>query len=226
MIHVCKETRRVDAALVEKFRALDVATVYEASGRKGFIDNTIKPAARGTRVCGPAFTVQCAPGDNLMLHKALQCATAGDALVASVGAQPDFGYWGALMATAAVAKGLAGLAIDGCIRDSAEIIKMGFPVFCRGFCIKGTTKSVLGLINYPLNFGQITIFPGDLILGDDDGMVVVRFEECEDVLQKSLKRVELEDTKAKQLKKGVSSVELNSLDKVFESLGMMEEGRQ
>lgn len=85
---------------------------------------------------------------------------------------------------------------------------------------------MLGLINYPLNFGQITIFPGDLILGDDDGMVVVRFEECEDVLQKSLKRVELEDTKAKQLKKGVSSVELNSLDKVFESLGMMEEGRQ
>ena len=226
MIHVCKETRRPDQTLIEKFRALDVATVYEASGRKGFIDSAIKPVARGARICGPAYTVQCAPGDNLMLHKALQRAAAGDVLVASVGGEPDFGYWGALMATAAAAKGLAGLAIDGCIRDSAEIIKMGFPVFCRGFCIKGTAKSVLGLINYPLNFGHITIFSGDLILGDDDGMVVVRFEECEDVLAKSLKRVELEETKATQLRKGVSSVELNSLEKVFESLGLREERLQ
>lgn len=226
MIHVCKETRRPDPSLVQKFRALDVATVYEASGRKGFVDSAIKPVSRGTRICGAAYTVQCAPGDNLMLHKALQCATAGDVLVASVGGEPDFGYWGALMATAGVAKELAGLAIDGCIRDSAEIVKMGFPVFCRGFCIKGTTKSVLGLINYPLNFGHITVFPGDLILGDDDGMVLVRFDECEDVLAKSLKRVELEDTKAKQLKKGVTSVELNNLEKVFESLGLAEESPQ
>jgi len=225
MIHVCKESRKVDAALVEKFRPLAVATVYEASGRKGFIESAIKPAARGIRICGPALTVQCAPGDNLMLHKALQCASAGDVLVAGVGEEPEYGYWGALMATAGMAKGLGGLAIDGCVRDSAEITEMGFPVFCRGFCVKGTTKSVLGLINYPLNFGHITIFPGDLILGDDDGMVVVRFEECQEVLEKSLKRVELEDSKTKQLKKGVSSVELNSLEKVFESLGLMEEDR-
>ncbi len=224
MIHVCKESRKVDPALVEKFRALGVATVYEASGRKGFIDSAIKPAVRGTRVCGTAYTVQCAPGDNLMLHKALQCATAGDVLVAGVGEEPEYGYWGALMATAGMAKGLGGLAIDGCVRDSAEIIEMGFPVFCRGFCIKGTTKSVLGLINYPLNFGHITVFPGDLIMGDDDGMVVVRYEECQDVLEKSLKRLEMEEGKTKQLKKGVSSVELNNLAKVFESLGLAEEG--
>jgi 4-hydroxy-4-methyl-2-oxoglutarate aldolase len=225
MIHVCKETRKVDAALVERFRVLDVATVYEASGRKGFIDSAIKPAARGIRICGTAHTVQCAPGDNLMLHKALQRATAGDVLVAGVGEEPEYGYWGALMATAAVAKGLGGLAIDGCIRDSVEIIKMGFPVFCRGFCVKGTTKSVLGLINYPLNFGHVTVFPGDLILGDDDGMVVVGFDECHEVLEKSLKRVDLEVSKANQLKKGVSSVELNNLEKVFESLGLTEEQR-
>ncbi|HTP60193.1 MAG TPA: RraA family protein, partial [Spirochaetia bacterium] len=196
-----------------------------ASGRKGFIDNAIKPAARGIRICGPALTVQCAPGDNLMLHKALQCASAGDVLVASVGEEPEYGYWGALMATAGMAKGLEGLAIDGCVRDSAEIIEMSFPVFCRGFCIRGTTKTVLGLINYPLNFGHVTVFPGDLILGDDDGMVVVRYEECQEVLEKSLRRVQLEDTKAAQLKKGVSSVELNSLEKVFESLGMAEEDK-
>ena len=100
---------------------------------------------------------------------------------------------------------------------------MGFPLFCRGFCIRGTTKAVLGLINYPLNFGQATIFPGDLVLGDDDGMVVVRLDDCREVLESSLKRVSAEESKVKQLKAGVSSVELNSLDKVFESLGLGEE---
>jgi 4-hydroxy-4-methyl-2-oxoglutarate aldolase len=100
---------------------------------------------------------------------------------------------------------------------------MGFPIFCRGFCIRGTTKSTLGTINYPLNFGQTTIFPGDLILGDADGMVVVRAEDCKDVLEKSLKRVEFEEGKAAQLKGGTTSVELNNLEKVFESLGLVEE---
>jgi 4-hydroxy-4-methyl-2-oxoglutarate aldolase len=223
MTHVRKETLLPDAGLVEAFRELDVATVYEASGRKGYIENSIRPAAKGTRICGPAYTVQCAPGDNLMLHKALQRAPAGSVLVASVGGAFDYGYWGGLMATAAMARGLAGLAIDGCVRDSAEIEKMGFPIFCRGFCIRGTAKAVLGLINYPLNFGQTTIFPGDLILGDDDGMVVVRLEDCRDVLEKSRKRVEFEEGKAAQLRSGVSSVELNSLEKVFISLGLVEE---
>jgi 4-hydroxy-4-methyl-2-oxoglutarate aldolase len=223
MIHVRRETRRPESSVVEAFRALDVASVYEASGRKGYIENAIRPIAPGTRICGPAYTVQCAPGDNLMLHKALQKAPEGAVIVASVGGVYDYGYWGGLMATSGLARGLAGLAIDGCIRDSVEIAKMGFPVFCRGLCIRGTTKAVLGLINYPLNFGQTTIFPGDLILGDDDGMVVVRMDECRDVLEKTQKRIEAEVGKRKQLKAGVSSVELNGLEKVFTSLGLGEE---
>ena len=223
MIHVRRETRRPDASIIEAFRKLAVATVYEASGRKGYIGNAVRPIAPGTRICGPAYTVQCAPGDNLMLHKALQRAAPGDVLVAAVGGAYEFGYWGALMASAAVARKLGGLAIDGCVRDSEEIRDMGFPLFCRGFCIRGTTKAVLGLINYPLNFGQATIFPGDLVLGDDDGMVVVRLDDCREVLESSLKRVSAEESKVKQLKAGVSSVELNSLDKVFESLGLGEE---
>jgi 4-hydroxy-4-methyl-2-oxoglutarate aldolase len=223
MIHVRREARRPEDAVVEAFRALDVATVYEASGRKGYIENAIRPIAPGTRICGPAYTVQCAPGDNLMLHKALQSAPEGAVLVASAGGVYDYGYWGGLMATSGLARGLAGLAIDGCIRDSVEIAKMGFPVFCRGFCIRGTTKAVLGFINYPLNFGQTTIFPGDLVLGDNDGMVVVRMDECRDVLERTRKRIEAEVGKAKQLTAGVSSVELNGLEKVFVSLGLGEE---
>jgi 4-hydroxy-4-methyl-2-oxoglutarate aldolase len=223
MTHVLKESKRVDAKIIEAFRALDVATVYEASGRKGYIESAIKPAAPGNRICGPAYTVQCAPGDNLMLHKALQRAPAGSVLVANVGGLHEYGYWGGMMAVAAVSRKIAGLAIDGCIRDSAEIAKMGFPVFCRGFAIRGTVKSTLGLINYPVNFGQATIFPGDLILGDADGMVVVRSEDAAAVLEKSLKRVEYEDGKSAQLRSGVTSVELNDLEKVFTALGMVEE---
>ena len=127
------------------------------------------------------------------------------------------------MAVSALARKLGGLAIDGCIRDSAEIVRLGFPVFCRGFSIRGTTKNVLGLINYPIIFGKITIFPGDLILGDDDGMVVVRRAECKEVLEKSKKRVEAEKEKSELLRTGMSSVELNKLQPVFESLGMVEE---
>lgn len=225
MTHVLKESRRVDGKVVEAFKALDVATVYEASGRKGYVDCAIKPAAPGDRICGHAFTVQCAPGDNLMLHKALQRATEGSVLVASVGGSYEFGYWGGMMAVAAMSRKLAGLAIDGCVRDSAEIARMGFPIFCRGFSIRGTTKGTLGLINYPVNFGQTTIFPGDLILGDADGMVVVRAEDAEAVLEKSLKRVEFEEGKSAQLRSGVTSVELNDLEKVFQSLGLSEETR-
>jgi 4-hydroxy-4-methyl-2-oxoglutarate aldolase len=223
MTHVLKAAPPVSREIIEAFRLLDVATVYEASGRKGYIDSAIKPAARGDRICGTAYTVQCAPGDNLMLHKALQRAPASYVIVASVGTAYNYGYWGGLMATAAVARGLGGLAIDGTIRDSAEIAKMGFPVFCRGFSIRGTGKSTLGIINYPLNFGDATIFPGDLILGDEDGMVVVAAKDCAEVLAKSLKRVEFEEGKAAQLKAGVSSVELNKLDAVFQTLGLAEE---
>lgn len=223
MIHVMTDIKRPPKELIESFKEMGTATVHEASGRKGAVDHVIKPIAGGVRLCGPAFTVQCHPGDNLMLHKALERAQPGDVLVASVGGCYGFGYWGGLMATSAVAKKLGGLAIDGCIRDSAEIIKMGFPIFCRGFSIRGTTKTVLGLINHPTLFGGVLVQPGDLILGDDDGVVVVERMECEAVLEKSIKRIEAEKKKSAQLKAGVSSMELNKLDKVFEFLGLVEE---
>ena len=127
------------------------------------------------------------------------------------------------MATSAVARKLGGLAIDGCIRDSEEMIKMGFPIFCRGTCILGTTKSALGLVNHPTLFGGVMVNPGDLILGDDDGMVIVSREECKSVLENSLQRIENEKKKTIQLAAGVSSVEFNKLGKVFEFLGLEED---
>jgi 4-hydroxy-4-methyl-2-oxoglutarate aldolase len=223
MIHVVSDIERPRKELIDQFREMSAATVHEASGRKGSVDCGIRPIAKGVRICGPAFTVQCHPGDNLMLHKALEKAKPGDVLVAFVGGHYEAGYWGGLMATSAMARNLGGLAIDGCVRDSAEIIDMGFPVFCRGFCIRGTTKAIVGLINYPTLFGGVIVNPGDLILGDNDGIVVIGREECEPVLEETLKRIDTEKKKLAQLRKGISSVEINKLDKVFESLGLIEQ---
>ena len=223
MIHVINKIERPSKELIDRFRNLGSATVHEASGKKGAVDPVIKPITRGVRICGPAFTVQCHPRDNLMLHKALERAQAGDIIVASVGGYYEAGYWGGLMATSAVARNIEGLAIDGCVRDSEEMIRMGFPIFCRGFCILGTTKTGLGLINHPTLFGGVMVNPGDLILGDDDGMVVVDRTGCKTVLEKSIERVETEKKKSVQLAAGVSSVEFKKLGKVFEFLGLKED---
>lgn len=223
MIHVLKNIARPPQNLIAEFSTIASATIHEASGRKGYIDYGIKPIAKGIKVCGPAFTVQCAPGDNCMLHKGLELAKPGDILVASVGDAYDYGYFGDLMATSAIARKLGGLCIDGCIRDSEEIIEAGFPVFARGFCIRGTSKGNVGLINYPLVFGNQTIFPGDLIVGDDDGLVVVRLADLETVLEKSKDRIAKEIEKELVLKSGVSSVEFNKLGPIFSAAGLIEE---
>src|SRR5512147_2369750 len=199
MIHIKTKFERTSKGLIERFARVGTATVHEASGRKGAVDPGIKPISTGMRLCGPAFTVQCHPRDNLMLHKALERAQPGDILVASVGGFYEAGYWGGLMATSAVGRKIGGLAIDGCVRDSEEMIKMGFPIFCRGTCILGTAKTGLGLINHPTLFGGLMVNPGDLILGDDDGMVVVNRIECKAVLERSMERTEAERKKSVQL---------------------------
>ncbi len=226
MIHVRKQYPRPALELVQAFSEQASATVHEASGKKGYVSNAIKPITPGIKICGPALTVQCPPGDNLMLHKALEIARPGDVLVVSTTGYPDYGYWGGLMAVSAKARGLGGLAIEGCIRDSREIIEMGFPVFSVGFAIRGTVKSTLGLINYPTVFGGAMVEPGDIILGDDDGIVIIKRSEAEEVLQKSMNRVKAEEEKTKVLMTGISSVEYNKLTKVFEDLGLVEEGKE
>ncbi|UCF99543.1 MAG: 4-carboxy-4-hydroxy-2-oxoadipate aldolase/oxaloacetate decarboxylase [Spirochaetaceae bacterium] len=223
MVHVYTKVPRPDRKLVEAFKDLGAATVYEAAGRMGSVDPRIKPLARGFRLLGPAFTVECHPKDNLMLHKALQIAEKGDVLVASTQGYSEAGYWGGLMSGSAAARQLGGLAIDGCVRDSAELLELGFPVFCRGTCIRGTTKGILGRVNHPIVFGEVVVNPGDLVLGDDDGLVIIPQTDIETVLKASQERVAKEVKKASELTKGVSSVELNKLEPVFRSLGLVEE---
>ena len=223
MFHVKHQVSRPDKKLIESFQGQGSATVHEAAGRIGNVDSRIKSLTRGVRVLGPALTVECHPKDNLMLHKALEIAQEGDVIVASTGGYPDAGYWGGLMAISGKARKLGGLVIDGGVRDSEEILEMGFPVFCRGTCIKGTVKANLGLVNHTIVFGGIIVNPGDLVLGDDDGLVIIPSGDVERVLKASQERVEKEKVKAASLSKGITSVELNKLAKVFESLGLKEE---
>ena len=225
MMHAITNYNRLPDDIVAGFKSQATATIYEASGRKGYISHLIKPIAKGVTVCGSAFTVQCAPGDNLMLHKALEIAKPGDVIIATTGGAYEYGYWGGLMTVSGIAGRLGGLVIDGCVRDSAEIAEMGFPVFCRGFSVRGTTKASLGLINYPLPFGGQSIEAGDLIFGDDDGLVTVKAADCAEVLENTIKRTVAEEQKKKTLGSGISSVEYNKLAEVFAKLGYAEEAR-
>lgn len=223
MAHVITQFQRPPKKLVDAFSGFSAATIYEAAGRIGSVDPAIKPLGKGVGLLGPAFTVLCHPKDNLMLHKALQVAQPGDIIVASTQNYPDAGYFGDLMATSAKARNIGGLAIDGCVRDSAEIIEMDFSVFCRGTCMRGTVKNNIGSINHPIFFGEVMVNPGDLVIGDDDGMVIIHQKKLEEVLRASQQRVEKEKKKAASLRKGVTSVKLNKLDRIFESLGLIED---
>lgn len=222
MIHVHNKISRIDKKTLELYKDLSVATIYEASGRIGSVDHNIKPLNRGIKILGSALTVKCFPKDNLMLHKALEIAKEGDILVVSTDGYPYAGYWGGLMAVSGKTRKIGGLAIDGCIRDSFEISSIGFPIFCRGICIRGTTKNNLGLINHPILFGGVTVNPGDIVVGDDDGLVIVSKDRVEEVYEKTINRIKSEEIKEKALKSGVTSVELNNLEKVLKSLGMIE----
>lgn len=184
------------------------ATVHEALGKKGALPSGIKPVAKGMKLCGPAFTVNSMPMDNLILHEALIQAQPGDVLVVTVSGHYEAGYWGEIMAVAAQARGIAGLVIDGCVRDSREMTSMNFPVFSRGLCIRGTTKHGGGALAAPLAIGDVVISQGDMILGDDDGVVVVGKEDFATIVEKSEQRVAAEDKIMARLKAGETTMDI------------------
>ena len=197
--------------LIGEFLKQTSATVHEAMGRRGALPGAIKPISPAMRMCGPAFTVDSPPMDNLLLHQAIYAASPGDVLVVRVADYHEAGYWGEIMGVAAQARGLAGLVIDGGVRDSLELTAMGFPTFSRGLCIKGTLKHGGGALNKPLAIGSIVIEPGDIVIGDADGVVVVPRAEGHAVLEKSIQRVDKEAVIMQQLSDGKSTLEIYGL---------------
>jgi len=182
----------------------------------------IKPIYSGMKVCGPAITVQGHPGDNLIIHKAIVIAQSGDVLVVNVEGHTEGGHWGELMTVQAMAHEINGLVIDGAVRDGEAIRRRGFPLFALGLAMKGTYKELLGLVNHPIVCGGTIVNPGDLIIGDDDGVCVVPLEQVEEVLEKSIARDKREAEMMKLLAMGKTSLELLGFEKVLEQKGLEE----
>ncbi len=200
-----------DAVLVQRAATYPSATLHEAIGRRGALPHDIKPIASKMKVCGPAITVNCPPMENLAIHRAIYMAQPGDVLVVTVGGAYGGGYWGEIMTFAAQQRKIAGLVIDGCIRDKTLIEEMGFPVFSRGLSIWGTVKNQEGTVNAPISIGDVVITSGDLIVGDDDGLVVVPRQEIATAIEASEQREQKEEQFMKELAKGKSTLELLGL---------------
>ncbi len=169
------DIERPSAETLAAAASLPTSTLHEAGGRIGVMPSAIKPVSPAMRLCGSAVTVHSPPGDNLWLHRAIYVAQPGDVLVVHVSGGYDFGYWGEIMSCAAKTRGLAGLVIDGCVRDGAILADFGLPVFARGLCMRGTGKDygARGWINFPVLFDDLTVHAGDLIVGDTDGVVAI-----------------------------------------------------
>jgi 4-hydroxy-4-methyl-2-oxoglutarate aldolase len=184
------------------------STIHEAAGRIGALPSAIKAVAPGMRICGPAFPVKGPPLDNLALHFGIDEAQPGDVIIADVGGHYEGGYFGEVMCTSARARKLGGVVIDGCVRDGAELAEMGWPVFARGLAMRGTLKDLNGdlRINERIAIGEAIIEPGDLVVGDTDGVVVIPKAMAAAVIEASITREANEAETMEILRKGETTL--------------------
>ncbi len=213
---------RPEPELVESAARFPSATLHEAMGREGALPAAIKPVAPGMTVCGPAVTVQAKPFNNINIHRAIYAAEPGDVLLADVGDGYEGGYFGEIMAHAAVARKLGGLVINGCVRDGDLLEEIGFPVFARGLAIQGTLKEEGprglaiqgtlkeegGFINQPVIVGDVTVMPGDVVRGDRDGVVVIPRTRLAEAIAASEARENKEAGIIAELKEGKRTLDL------------------
>jgi 4-hydroxy-4-methyl-2-oxoglutarate aldolase len=207
--------------LITQLRDLGAATVYEAQGAKGALDSGMKPIDPTSRLAGPAYTVDARPADNLILHHAVMKAQPGDVLVVDAKGFLEAGPWGDVLTILAIKRGIAGMVINGCVRDANLIISLGFPIFCRGLSIKGTAKHQPGKVGVPVMIGDVVINPGDIIVGDRDGLVVVAKDEVEKTLASAVSREEKEDKMREAIEQGASTAELLNLTETLARFGLV-----
>jgi 4-hydroxy-4-methyl-2-oxoglutarate aldolase len=196
---------------VDRFRGFDPATLYEAAGRRGMVDPAIRPAWAGAQLCGVAATVECPPADNLMLHQAVAQAVPGVVIVATLGGYLRTGAWGEILTVAAQARGVSGLAVDGAVRDIEAIAGRLFPVFSRGLAIGACTKERPGRLDVPILFGGVIVHPGDIVVGDADGIVIIERDCADQVYAGAMARRDREADLMDQLCKGKTTLELLGL---------------
>ena len=221
MITISTKFERPDPELVERLGAFSSATVHEAQGRLGALDSTIKPVDHRMKLCGPAFTVVCAPRDNLMLQTAIHYARPGDVVVVSGGAYAEAGSFGDVLANACRAKGLGGLITDTGVRDTRELRELGFPVFSHSVCIKGTVKETVGPLCEPVTVGGQLIRPGDVVNADADGVVVVRRENLTEAITAAQQRLDTEAEFIAAYRSGSTVAELCGLGPLLAAKGVV-----
>jgi 4-hydroxy-4-methyl-2-oxoglutarate aldolase len=198
----------------------EAALLHEAMGKRGAMSHEIKPAFPGAKLLGRALTIKSSPGDNLMLHLAISVAQPGDILVAGVDGFLEAGIWGDLATVAAQMRGIKGLLTDGAVRDVEGISRLNFPVFSRGLSIKGTTKKQKGELNRPISIGGVWVQPGDYIVGDVDGVVVVPAAEVDAAVAKAYEIRQREEAIIAKLKEGGLTLDLLGMRPVLKELGL------
>ena len=218
--HVTTRIERADPGSIARLGEFTAATIHEAQGRRGALSSRIKPIDRDQSFVGSAFTVVCAPRDNLMLQVAIHYAKPGDVLVVSAGEFAEAGMFGDVLGNACKAKGIAALVTDAGVRDTQELRELGLPVFSGSVSIKGTVKETLGHINQPLVFGDEIIHPGDVLKGDADGVVVVRRDEVEEAIALSAARDANEARLIELYKQGGTTIDLCNLHDVLRTKGI------
>jgi 4-hydroxy-4-methyl-2-oxoglutarate aldolase len=205
----------ISKEIIRELSQFSTATLHEALGQIGNLPYQIKPLSKNMKICGRAYTVKAKAFMNINFHRAYAYAEAGDVIVADCSGGYEAGYWGDLLTTGAMKKGIAGLVIDGCVRDADEIEALGFPVFCRGLCIKGTGKNPEGSLNEPITIGEVTIHAGDFIVGDRDGVIVIPKDRIEEAIEKATARETKEAQTRAELNKGLTSLQIYGWDKKF-----------
>ncbi|MFD6042722.1 4-carboxy-4-hydroxy-2-oxoadipate aldolase/oxaloacetate decarboxylase [Streptomyces koyangensis] len=217
---VHRAVERADRAAVEALSAFGVATVHEAMGRLGLMRPYIRPVYEGARLCGTAVTVLLQPGDNWMLHVAAEQVREGDVVVAGCTTESEDGFFGELLATSLRARGAGGLVIDGGCRDVDDLRRMDFPVFSRAVNAKGTVKATLGSVNVPVVVANALVKPGDVVIADADGVVVVPAARAAEVAEAAARREAAEEGKRQRFRDGELGLDLYAMRGPLAELGL------
>ncbi|PFO08959.1 4-carboxy-4-hydroxy-2-oxoadipate aldolase/oxaloacetate decarboxylase [Bacillus sp. AFS076308] len=214
--YVLKSITRPNAQMIEEFKQLDVSTIYEAQGKIGLMDYHLKPILDNTLICGPAVTAVCHAGDNLMIHAAIEVCKPGDVLVITTVGEGVAGMIGELIVTSLIKRGVQGVIIDSGIRDVAQIRELEFPIWTKAVFSQGTTKSKGGWVNAPTVCGGVSVEPGDLIMADDDGVVVVKKGDLQFALESSKQRLKKEEGTKEKIARGEISLDFYNLRPTLE----------